>query len=688
MSIRKTVKNRLADSELSLVYLARPETPTSKHPLVFWTQHREHPVEVDLREFANGKREDEKRRSSEKSFSGRPGMIQQLLPAIKENLAVASPNTVIGLLSCLRYWWTILDNVEAQLAASGKPADRVDDVRKLTLLHREEARRSRMDRQSLSRFRGLVDVTRQALGVKPTYWQGLEAQDTEKYLPPLEQREDLRQAVKRECTRVIDQWDKFDRLERLTSEPDESGDAALWRALRYLREIQQRKNGLVPTIEDLNGLDAGGHEGWFFHRFGIRPGAILHTGFVSRRDALAIFTQCMATTGWNAAVMLNLDVDTEFLRDHPKDDPNDPNSRWVLTGFKERAKGAEQMAVGPWKASYLAGSLIKRYLQRVNPLRSLVKVRLEGARIRYAIAKKEAPGSLQTTTLFKEITELQRMQKSIWLYLDVDGQVQALDRIFRFSKGGGPDGKKNSTYLDTLRADLNLYRLQKGKEAIGNVTYRDFRLWFADYLYRSSLGNMLVVMLGLGHKHIGTTQSYVNTNLANRDAENRALEFQEILTDELSIGRIDLTILAFKSRHGEFSQKMEEMLAELRRLPRSRQGIGCKDPQNPPPNVKATPGQPCDSQRCLLCKQHAVLLPESVDGIAMREAELKAMQECLPMTSFVEGGYQMELENQEHALRLFDQDEVSLARAKWALAIAQGKHIVPGVSAVTSSVVE
>lgn len=683
MSIRKTQKDQYKSAKLTLVTQARPEPPKSKHPLIFWTQHKEQPVEVDLREFAEGKPEKKMGYANEKTFTGRPGLIQQLRPIIEDQLALTPPKTVVKKLTHLRAWWALLDRVETNAATAGIFINRLDDVRQLTILHREAALSDRMNGEALSQFRGWVDIARQALGAKPTYWHGFEKQSTEKYIPPLEKVEAVRQAVKRECLRIVDQWDRWDRLKQLTNEPDQPEEAAIWRGLRFLHETQKRTGNIVPTLHELNGGNTRRSDAIFARQVGMGPTTMRHGDFVSRSDALAIFSQCIATTGWNAAVMLGLDVATEFLRNHPKDDLADPNCRWVLTGIKERARGTEQVAVGPWKVSYFAGSLITRYMQRVEPLREALKTQLENAQTKYAVALREAPETSQTKALFKEISELRRALKSIWICLDANCKITALDDNFIIKSTIDSDGKQRKvSYLESLISDLNSKRQSQGKSAIPNATLRDFRLWFADYLHRSYYGNVLVVMLGLGHKSPKVTQSYLNTNLTNRNAETKTLEFQEILTEELDFGRIDLTILAYKVRHGAFDKGKEEKLAELRQLPRSRQGIGCRDPRKPPQNIQSTPGQPCDSQRCLLCTQHAVLLPESMDGIAMREAELQAMRSGLPMTVFVDGGYQMELENQEQALLLFDPVEVYAARVKWVQAISDGRHIVPGFSAI------
>ena len=70
-------------------------------------------------------------------------------------------------------------------------------------------------------------------------------------------------------------------------------------------------------------------------------------------DIRNAFYLCLATTGWNPAVFLSLDVKEPFLGPHPKD-----SSRFILTGTKDRAqarlnkqrKGYSNLAVAP--ASY------------------------------------------------------------------------------------------------------------------------------------------------------------------------------------------------------------------------------------------------------------------------------------------------------------------------------------------------
>jgi hypothetical protein len=152
----------------------------------------------------------------------------------------------------------------------------------------------------------------------------------------------------------------------------------------------------------------------------------------------------------------------------------------------------------------------------------------------------------------------------------------------------------------------------------------------------------------------------------------------------LDTGRIDLTILTHLFRYGEVTAEQEQLLASLRSLPKSRMSVSCKDPRNPPTHIKATEGEPCDSQRCMLCPKNAVLLPESLDGIAMRVEELRALQAFLPIETWVEEMYDIELKNNLLALRRFDVNQALAKRKKWEQAISAGTHHVPGLSMASS----
>lgn len=675
------------------------DSPKSGDPLVFWTQHEKEPFEVNLHPFATGQKNARPQGGGRTliPFAGRPGLIYQLAPIIQESLLYAAKATVYGYLSTLRYWWRILDAVEAAAAGAGQAMALVEDVRLLTLVHCEFAHRSGIIRTKFTVFRALVDTTRMALGVGRTYWETPEDPDAPKHIPPEEQRKAIRIALKRSCRNVIERWTKSDRLSQISVEPEDVEEANLYRHVHHMRAIQKKTGKVLPTSEELcDGINQS-----TLRSRGIYMQPARESIFPSRRDADAVWHLCLLNTGWNSSTLSSLDVDKKFLFDHFKDDPNDSHRRFVLSpqtyelvGEKERAGGKEQVVIGQWKTHDGPGHLIKTYMERVAPLREVLKQKLVQKKLMYEKMVREDAMYLEQAAQFAEVKFLEQGCRSVWLYVNKNGNI---DWISTFPGQRHTLNGESAYYLDTIVDVLNRQRATsnaqraKGNEGlfeplapIPRVTPKEFRVWFADYVYRASNGNILQLRKELGHSRLRTSISYVNSNILNQEGSDAARRFLDILVSELDVGRVDLTILAHLYRHGELSPEQEDLLAQARTLPMSRMKVACKDALHPPPHIKAAADEACDVQRCMLCMENAVLLPESLDGIAMRVEELRALQGFLPIGAWAEDRYDIELKNNLMALRKFDLNQSLVARQKWARAIAAGEHYVPGLPMASS----
>jgi len=687
VSIRTYDKNHLKKhAGVALAALARIEAPESDDPLVFWTKHEKEPCEVNLHPFATGQTT-HSRITQRKfiSFTGRPRLILQLAPAVEENLMWAAKTSVNTFLDMLRNWWRILDAVEAEAAKAGQLMDRVEDVRGLTNVHSDFAHRRAMSRQYFTKFRGLVDLTRAALRVRPTFWESPEDRHTQKHIPPEDQLTALRFAIKRACRSALERWAQTDRLSQSATEPDDPKEADLYRHVQYMRKIQKQTGKVLPTSDEL--LD--GVKNQKLNYRGISLTTLRETVFPNHWDADAVWHLCLLNTGWNPSTLTTLDVTKKFLFDHFKDEPNDPHRRFVLTpqtyelvGEKDRAGGKEQIVIGQWKTQDGPGHLIKTYLDRVSPLRELLKQQLAEEKRRYEDMVREGAGYQACTTQFTQVKALEQGCRSVWLYVNQRGRIS-------WTNGSNLSGFIDGALAPFIDEVVHLLNAQRKNEKvplppIPDVKPQDLRVWFATYMYRSSNGSILAVKKALGHSLLRTTVGYVNTNILNQEASDAARRFLNILVGELDAGRVDLTILAHLYRYGELTPEQEELLARARTLPRSRMNVACKDARHPPPHIRATNGEDCDVQRCLLCLENAVLLPESVDGIAMRVEELRALQGFLPVQTWVEGRYDIELKNNLTALRKFDLNQGLAARKKWADAIARGEHYVPGLPLASS----
>lgn len=700
MSIRTYKKDHLKEHAGVTLYSApNHDAPKSSDILVFWTHHDREPCEVNLHIFANGydgTRVPQKGGRTGHPFTGRPDLIRQLAPAIAETLAYAAKATVDGYLNAIRDWWRLADAVETEAKESGHPIKNVSDVREFTNLHAEHAHRIGMSRQIFGKFRLLVDTTRMALGDRQTYWISPEKTDSQKHIPRIEQRKEVRLAIKRACRRVLAQWELHENLVALEYEPDDPRDAEIYRHVKYMQKIQKKTGKLLPTKEEL----CDGFHVSTLVKWGILIRTLREVVFPSHRDANAVWHLCLLNTGWNPSTLTTLDVSKKILVDHFKDSSSDYYSRFVLSpetyelvGEKERASGKEQIVIGLWKTQDGPGHLIKTYLKRVAPLRELLKQEHARELQRYQRMADEDAAYAQRTAQYEKIKELERGIRSVWLYVNRSGGISWI--VNDLQKCCTVNGQL-VYFMDEIVHSLNSQKAEESAKRIRNneasttpfepvpyVSPSEFRVWFADFHYGVSNGNILHVKRALGHSFLRTTTGYLNNTIRNQEASNSARKFLEILVGQLEAGRVDLTILAHLYRYGSVTDDQEELLSQARALPISRVKVACKDTYRPPAHMKATPGTACDVQRCLLCVDNAVLLPESLDGIAMRVEELLTIQGVLPIEVWVDEQYDLELKNNLIAMSKFDHKEGLSARDKWAQSIANGEHYVPGLPFVS-----
>ncbi len=523
MNIRTYNKDHLKEhAGVTLATPVRIAPPQSDDPLIYWTHHEEGSCEVNLQPFATGQATTNHKKGGGKKFkpfSGRPDLIRQLAPAIEEALSYSVQGTVLTYLNSLRNWWRILDAVEAVAATAGQPMKRVEDVRHITQVHSQFARDSGMNRHVFGAFRTLVDTTRMALGMRQTYWESIEDQKSEKHTPPQEQRNALRFAVRHNCRNVLERWAQSDRLSQRDTEPDDPKEAAVWRDVKYMRIIQKKTDKILPKPGDLKDVISP----WARNTRGNFKLSLLKSVFPSHRDADAVWHQCLLNTGWNPSTLTTLDVAKKFLFDHFKDDRNDSHKRFVLSpqvyelvGKKGRAGDMEQIITGQWKTLDGPGHLIESYLKRVEPLRNVLKQQLEYEKIKYKQAK-DADYKVRTAH-FERIKNLEQGVRSVWLYVNRQGNAGWITD--RLNMSGFVNGKP-VTYLDevvhllnTQLASANARQRETRKDLLQPVPHvvpKDFRVWFADYVYRASHGNMLHVKKALNHRRLSTSNGYTHT---------------------------------------------------------------------------------------------------------------------------------------------------------------------------------
>lgn len=710
MSIGKKDKDHLKKhADVSAVGAEPTEPPKSDDPLDFWTNHPTENYAVNLHPFADGEFENPNPMGKNTGrwggpYIGRPNLIAELAPAIQAGVSLLSKRSAAQYKSSLRAWWRLFDAYENTPLANGQRPSRIESVADLNELHEAFALQSGMLRGNFVTFHRLANVTRQFLKLPLLLWEAPKDGDPIRTLIPDDQAKELKIALKQDWEQVRKTWARFDAVREEAARRD-CGETArhldeeedrLLKNWQYFQSIQLKTGRILPTGEQLlDGKPATDLSGQGLERKLMR--SIL---FPSVGEADVAFHLALMNSGWNPSTLENLDAESPYLvTPHPKDqgqlvltsqvgfEPQEEEA--TLRAPKPRARGAVQFCTGLMKHSASPPFIVATYLKRVEPLRELLRQHyseavkeLEDLRSRQADPKTIKAQYLKTQSL-------RQACGSVWLYVDRKGKINWLDCGYwnRYPSDCTPP----VSYLTLLLNRLNVKRAALGKSPIAPVTPSDFRDIYARQVCKQSGGNILAVMLALGHKSITSTIKYADNNIFSAENDARALRFMTHLVSHLREGRIDLTILAQLVRHGELTPEMEARLKEYRSLMKSRVGAGCSNPRNPPKHVAPNhvSGRLCGTNRCLKDCPSAKFLPESLDGVAMRVEELLMMLERLPRETFLRGGFDMELESGEYLLdTLYLAEAVRLARDNWRHRIASGEHIVPGLGHINNNELE
>ena len=242
--------------------------------------------------------------------------------------------------------------------------------------------------------------------------------------------------------------------------------------------------------------------------------------------------------------------------------------------------------------------------------------------------------------------------------------------------------KKGIGYLSFIGkfiADLNLNRPKENQ--LSPLRASDFRDAYAATQYHASGGSILYVMKALGHRRISSTHGYLNNSLLNDEHQKLFKTFSEALWSEIAAHqRVDPTVIAQRTRYGSITPEQRKRLKDYRTLMRSRVGVACADPKNPPrhiaPNFIADGKAMCPVQRCTLCLENAVLLPDSLPGLCKRLAELRYLRSKMSIQAFQESSFLEEMDNTELALIAFDAQESMQLFEEWEKRINSGTHRV------------
>ncbi|MYN46772.1 hypothetical protein GTP23_17150 [Pseudoduganella sp. FT93W] len=662
MSIRAYKKDHLKELAPPLVAVEASAAWTSSSPiddLNFWTQHTKYPVKVSLTIFRDG---EDKRANPGGSWSGamsgRPKLIAQLAPVLKELVEFASRRTVDKYYHSFRTWWRIFDALDGKT----KPVETVAD---LTEVHRQYAVDQGMHRLAFSNFVRVVNLARLSEGLPQLHWFAPEREEQKRYLPPEWQTKAIRLKIKHEWFSALFRWDRATEL-MSGSAPANTEEQRLLANYQRFGSLYSELEPVLPNSDELRGDLAP----WEFSGRGLSIPDMLRGRFPDAYDIRIAFHLCLATTGWNPSVLLDLDVTKPFIETHPKDP-----RRYLLRGFKARGK-SEQLTEGLLSSQGSAGMILKRLMKQTEVLRIEVKRNLAEKAKAFRLLQKSNANSEVLDNARKELVKLEYVARSPWLYVTAQTGIAALDAASYHRR---LDRENKGSFVQQVVQVIN--QTQAPDRQITAITASDFRDAYAAYAYQVSGGMVLFVMKALGHRRVSTTQRYLKNTLLNESSQGLYRTFSNALWHEVKFhGRVDPTILARWSRDGEPTASDRQRLEDYRALRRSRIGVGCKDPANPPsriaPNFRASGASQCNVHRCTLCEENAVIFPDSLDGLCKRQAELEHIQSTISVAAFLESSFGEELDNTRKALACFDPIAMDTALQAWRKAISDGRHRV------------
>lgn len=671
MGIRQYKKDHLKELAPALTgVVAEIPHPESDNPLTFWTSH-EHPTLVDLTLFATGdyaRQDGDTPAARGRTFSGRPQLIAELAPALRALMQFAAPRTAAQYVQSLREWWRLFDAVERDAAKVATSVSVVQGVADIGELHRQRAHDDNMDRGAFGVVLAAVNIVRKTKGMRRLTWKRPDPKRRARHLPPEWQVREVRLELKHRWFAALDRWEVADEL-LAGRQPQTEEEQRLLTNYRAFGEAVARSGHPRPKAESVR----SGMPKTNFHRSGFSIPDMLRGRYPDADDVRCAFHLCLAATGWNPAVLLSLDANSNAIETHPKDP-----ARYVLRGYKARSK-SEQQTEGLYKSQGSSGVILLTLMQRTAPLRAQLREDLAKQEAIYQALLNEGASKAKLDAQRKVVAKLRIGVSSWWLYV-----TSKNDRILWLDPHAttysiGSEKKDGLSFLDGLVTCMN--RRRPADSQLARLKPGDFRDAFAAYAYRISGGMVLYVMKALGHKSLKSTQVYLDNTLLNEQSVKLYQTFSNTLWAEIKVHkRLDPTVIAKCSRDGEASDVERQRLAMYRSLRRSRIGVGCKDPAHPPshiaPNFRADGKALCHVHRCTLCLEHAVIFPDSLPGLCKRLAELRFIRGRMSAVAFIESSFGEEMENTELALAAFAPGTVADQVREWEERINDGLHRV------------
>lgn len=629
--------------------------------LKFRTTHRSNPADVDLTEFEVGQEVPRigGKRKWNGPFKGRRILIEELAPHIRISYGDSSRKSTGTLMNSLRIWWRLLDKHQ-DVAPVMSVADLGD-------YHGAIQFKEGISGDATNLFLHHANAARVERGCSPLVWAKNPRKPTNPLkvnVPTEDEVRALYQTLKRKVFATIDRWRAF--------------DAFAWDGTDWSDCMDQRPQNMKWTLPDSFATFKGisvktGHpcpsRSVCASRLNLKsPGSkffgfyqqIIFGLYPSRTDVQDILIMLVLKSGWNGKVAVEIDAQDmdRTVRDHASS-----NAHNILYANKGRGN-TRQKAFGKKDSDLSPANMVELLVGRTTPLRECLIKEL---------------ASLNRQALSNDSTEQRRIEllrnylASGWVYVKRDDS--AISTLTPQNYSAGTDGK-SSAMLDLIR-DTN--RDNIGVAVPESYTLSDFRDAFISFAHEFTGYSWLETQLAAGHTNVNSLVTYLRNRRWKMHGEGRVRDMLTFLWAEIRERRIvDPAVLRAMAERGEVTQ--EQRIRWMNYKDRTYVGMGCKDFKNPPKNIapEHVEGCGCVVQRCTLCKL-GVIFDDSVDHLARRFAELEWTKREIPLNTWYQSSFPLEVQATEFTFKNFSPEVVEERVKFWEIEIREGRHVPLGM---------
>lgn len=627
------------------------------------------PTNVSFEEFATGSSRSAGRWHGD--FSGRPALIGSFFKHIEIKYSQKTAASAINLVQKLRTWWRLFDKFDA-LA----PVHKVEDIHEG---HAAFARSEQMDSVCYASLASLVNAARSDLMLPRLYWLpiGHPTPSTAELPDPIHVRA-IYITVKHRVYRIRERWARADRYVQTGKDWSKEMDLRTYNQRWPVEDVYATAVGAIKALN--HPWPSMDQFQTYFNRGGnwIGQSCVSFTEvqcglYPDLNDICDFLLFFLIRTGWNQATALNIDISNDSWFEL---NPLSPMFH-IVKAFKARNQ-TYQVTIGLEKSPISPGNIIRELIARTEPLRAhlrkdLAKLQSKLETLRVAPLDQVTPTELEE--LETSISKLTVAIASPWIYVSPRGRgISVLSEnglsAVKYQVASGVQ----TTYMRKLISEANA--INKVETPIpDSITAGDFRDAYIAFAYRTSGYNWLVAMLAAGHKSVESLKTYLRHRQWRAHSAKKVVQFGNALWSEIIVHkRVEPAILFAMVERGEVTQDQCERW--LQHKDRTRLGVGCKNVRNPPGDIVQNhkAGTACRVHRCTLC-QHAVIFDDSMDGIALRLAELISIKSRIPLSTWHASSFERELVITEETLTLFDSHLVQQAVDKWKTEIECGRHV-------------